>query len=52
MVCSDKTLRDLCRRRPHSTDELLEIQGIGEKKASSFGDALLSAIAAFEAEKG
>lgn len=52
MVCSDKTLRDLCRRRPHSTGELLEIQGIGEKKAASFGDALLSAIADFEAERG
>lgn len=52
MVCSDKTLHDLCRRRPHSTGELLEIQGIGEKKAASFGDALLSAIADFEAERG
>lgn len=48
MVCSDKTLRDLCRRRPHSAEELLAVQGIGARKAEQFGQALLDEIAAFE----
>ena len=51
MVCSDKTLRDLCRRRPRTMDELLAVQGIGERKAEQFGQALLDAIADFESSQ-
>ncbi len=48
MVFSDKTLRGLCRQRPHTRDELLEVNGIGEKKADAFGDKFMSAIIDFE----
>lgn len=48
IVCSDKTLRGLCRRRPVSREELLDVPGIGEAKASEYGEAFLQAIAAFE----
>ena len=48
VVFSDKTLRALCRQRPHSFDELLEVSGIGEKKAESFGERFMAEIAAFE----
>lgn len=48
IVCSDKTLRGLCRRRPASREELLDVPGIGEAKASEYGEAFLQAIAAFE----
>lgn len=48
MVCTDKALRGMCRRRPQTREELLEVPGIGEKKADEFGDAFLAAIAAFE----
>ncbi|MDM8300418.1 RecQ family ATP-dependent DNA helicase [Collinsella tanakaei] len=51
MVCSDKALRGMCRRRPLTRDELLEVPGIGEKKADDFGDAFLSAIRQFEDER-
>lgn len=51
IVCSDKTLRGLCRRRPASREELLDVPGIGEAKASEYGEAFLQAIAAFEDEQ-
>ena len=50
MVASDATLRGMCRRRPHTTEELLEVSGIGEKKAAEFGEAFLGAIRAYEDE--
>ena len=51
MICSDKALRGMCRRRPRTLDELLEVPGIGEKKAEDFGAAFLQAIASFEDEE-
>lgn len=48
MVFSDKTLRALCRQRPHDRDELLAVPGIGEKKADDLGERFLAEIAAFE----
>lgn len=50
IVCSDKTLRGLCRRRPATREELLEVSGIGERKADEFGEAFLKAISEFEDE--
>lgn len=51
IVASDATLRGVCRRRPTSRSELLEVSGIGEKKADEFGEAFLGAVAAFEDEQ-
>ena len=45
VVGSDKMLRSLVRRRPQTREELLEVYGIGEKKADDIGDALLAEIA-------
>ena len=50
MVASDKALRGMCRRRPTTREELLEVPGIGEKKAEDFGDVFLAEIARFEEE--
>ena len=50
MVASDKVLRGMCRRRPTTREELLEVPGIGEKKAEDFGDVFLAEIARFEEE--
>ena len=50
IVCSDKTLRGICRLRPSSREELLDVPGIGEAKLQEYGEALLGAVAAFEAE--
>ena len=48
MVLSDKALRGLCRQRPQTREDLLEVNGIGEKKADAFGDAVMGVIADFE----
>lgn len=50
IVCSDKTLRGLCRQRPTTREDLLEVSGIGERKADEFGEAFLKAISKFEDE--
>ena len=49
MVCSDRALRDMSRRRPVTEEQLLEVNGIGQKKAAVFGELFLKEIAAFEA---
>ena len=44
MVASDKTLRDMCLRRPKSEAELLAVNGMGETKVARYGKAFLEAI--------
>lgn len=51
MICSDKALRGMCRQRPATREELLEVPGIGEKKVEDFGDAFIAEIARFEEER-
>lgn len=48
LVCNDKALRGMCRQRPTTMTELLDVPGIGEKKADDFGDRFLAEIASFE----
>ena len=50
MVFSDKALRGLCRLRPQTRDELVQVNGIGEKKADAFGEQFMAAIEEFESE--
>ena len=49
IICSDATLRAMCRQRPATREELLQVKGIGEKKAADFGQRFLDEIAAYEA---
>lgn len=49
IICSDATLRGMCRKRPSMREALLEVSGIGEKKADAYGDAFLAVIADYEA---
>ena len=44
VIFHDKTLKELAVRRPESRDQLLEITGIGERKAEQYGAAFLEAI--------
>ena len=41
----DRTLDELCARRPQTPDDLLIIWGIGEQKRRLFGKEILSIIA-------
>jgi ATP-dependent DNA helicase RecQ len=47
VIMHDSTLEEICRRRPSSTMELLEINGIGVRKAEMYGSDILSALGAY-----
>ncbi len=46
VLLHDATLVELCLVRPTNMAELLEVRGMGEKKASDFGQALIGVIGA------
>ena len=45
LIFTNATLEDMCRKRPVSAEDLLEVSGVGEKKAERYGQAFLDAIA-------
>ncbi len=44
LLFNDRTLVALVQRRPTNRDELLEVEGIGEKKAEALGEILLGML--------
>jgi superfamily II DNA helicase RecQ len=44
VVLHDTTIDALCRQRPRNLAELLEVSGIGEKKAEKFGEQILTVL--------
>lgn len=44
IIFGDKALRDMARKKPSTSDELLAISGVGEKKRRQYGKAVLAAI--------
>lgn len=49
VILHDTTLEEICRRVPSTIGELLEIPGIGARKAEAYGREILSVVAAFPA---
>ena len=47
IVLHDSSLEEICRRRPKFFAELLEIPGIGERKAEIYGQPILVALEKF-----
>jgi ATP-dependent DNA helicase RecQ len=47
IVLHDSSLDEICRRRPKFYAELLEIPGIGERKAELYGNEILDALKKF-----
>lgn len=47
IVLHDSALEEICRRQPKSLVELLEIPGIGERKAEVYGKPILDAMERF-----
>jgi len=47
MILNDASLADLCLKEPATLEDLLDVTGIGEKKAQSFGQEILGALADF-----
>ncbi len=49
IVFSDKTLIDMCMKVPRSEAELLDVNGVGRRKAARYGEMFLGAIRKYEA---
>lgn len=49
VVMHDTTLDALCLQRPASSRELMEVSGIGERKAERYGAQILDALKRFDA---
>ncbi len=47
VVFSDATLMDMCRIKPKTRDEFMEVSGVGQRKAIRYGEVFLSTIAEF-----
>lgn len=45
LIFNNATLEDMCRKRPTTPDELLEVSGVGAKKAERYGEAFLEVVA-------
>ena len=43
-IFSNATLVDMCRKKPVTIDELLEVSGVGAKKADAYGEAFLNVL--------
>ncbi|MCH7824784.1 MAG: RecQ family ATP-dependent DNA helicase [Acidobacteria bacterium] len=44
VIFSDASLRDMARKRPATSEEFLDVHGVGDKKLADFGDAFLARI--------
>ena len=44
MVFSNHTLHEMCRKKPRTHEEFLELSGVGEVKDERWGEAFLEAI--------
>ncbi|NCB50260.1 MAG: hypothetical protein EOM54_00060 [Clostridia bacterium] len=51
IVFSNASLADMATKAPHTMTEFLEVSGVGEVKASRYGQAFLRAISEFEREE-
>jgi len=44
VIFSDKTLKDMCAKRPKSNEDFLAVSGVGMNKLQKYGEAFLTAI--------
>lgn len=44
VIFSDKTLKDMCAKRPNTNEAFLEISGVGANKLEKYGQAFLEVI--------
>ncbi|MDR1931075.1 MAG: DNA helicase RecQ [Treponema sp.] len=48
VIFSDAALRDMCRRRPVTAAQFLDVSGVGEVKLRRYGEAFMAAIREFD----
>lgn len=51
MVFSDKSLREMSVKFPETAGEFLEINGVGEMKLETYGDAFINCIRTYIRDK-
>lgn len=51
IVFSDKSLRDMSARKPKTTTEFLQINGVGENKCKKYGEKFLAAVRQWDARQ-
>ena len=49
IICSDKTLKDMCAKLPRDKEQLADVYGMGEQKIQNYGEAFMSAVNSFVA---
>lgn len=47
VIFSDKSLQDMCARKPETAESFLEVNGVGANKLEKYGEAFLEAIRSF-----
>lgn len=50
IICSDKTLKDMCAKLPRDKEQLADVYGMGEQKIQNYGEAFMSAVNSFVAD--
>ena len=47
VVFTDATLVDMCRLKPKTQEEFIEVSGVGQAKSQRYGEVFLAVIAEF-----
>ena len=50
IICSDKTLKDICAKLPRDQEQLADVYGMGEQKIQNYGEAFVTAVNSFVAD--
>lgn len=50
IICSDKTLKDMCAKLPRDKDQLADVYGMGEQKIQNYGESFVTAVNSFVAD--
>ncbi len=51
MIFSNSTLTDMAKKKPTTTEQFLEVSGVGDVKAARYGDRFVKTIRAYMTEK-
>ncbi|TGD24665.1 DNA helicase RecQ [Companilactobacillus suantsaicola] len=51
IIFSDRTLKNMCELLPTSSEEFLNVSGVGKMKLEQYGEVFLKAIAEYQSEK-
>ncbi|PFA62099.1 DNA helicase RecQ [Bacillus sp. AFS015802] len=50
VIFSDKSLQDMCVKKPKTSEEFMQVSGVGENKLNRYGEIFIKEISAFSLE--